>query len=326
MPISIPRACVAALACAALALTLIASAAQARTRTVPGDLRVVSPGGETLAEHTQYTGTVRIRTSRQADCFGKGTGGSGERVTVQGPTALGILRDAARPDPDIKPLSITDAFSFGIGLCGIGGYEAPQNGYWYLKVNHEASQSGGDQTTISRGDDVLWYLIKNYNAPTPKELVLKAPARARPGEPFTAKVIEYADDGTRSPAEGARVTGAAAPADANGEVTVSGSGLLALQATEPGAIPSNHEVVCARRRARLCPAGYERTVAGSSRPDRITGSRAAETILAGGGADRVDVRRGGRKDRVRCGAGRDRVTISRGDRVEMASCERVVRR
>jgi len=326
MPTPHSRMRAAALCCAAFALTSLASVAEAKSTTVPGDLRVVTPAGRTLAEHTQYTGTTRIRTSRQADCFGKGTGGSGEKVKVPGPTALGILDDAARPDPDLKPLSITDAFSFGLGLCGIGGYEAPQQGYWYLKVNHVGSQTGGDQTRVRRGDEVLWYLIKNFNSPTPGELRLKAPARARPDQPFTAKVLEYADDGTKSPAEGAKVTGAAEPADAKGEVTLSGKGLLGLRATKAGTIPSNEEVVCARRRARLCPAGYERTVAGSSKPDRITGSRAAETILAGGGDDRIVVRRRGERDRVKCGAGRDRLTISRGARVDSSSCERIVRR
>ncbi len=63
------------------------------------------PRGKTLAEFRQYTGTVDIRTDRGANCFGQGTGGSGERVKVTGPTALGAVRDAPgdryRPAPAV---------------------------------------------------------------------------------------------------------------------------------------------------------------------------------------------------------------------------------
>lgn len=328
MPLPISRARAAAFCACAVALFSfsLVSVAEAGSTTVPGNLRVVAPGGKMLTQQTQYTTTTRIRTSRQADCFGQGTGGSGDKVRLGGPTALGIIDDATRTDADLKPLSISDAFDFGIALCGIGGYEATQQGYWYLKVNHAASQFGGDQTRVHRGDDILWYLIKNFNDPTPSELELRAPARVAPGQPFTARVLEYADDGTKSPAEGAKVTGAIAPADADGRVTVAGAGLLELEATKAGAIPSNEEVVCARERARLCPDGYERTVAGTSRADRILGGRAAETILAGGGRDRINVRRGGQRDRVKCGGGRDRLVIARGDQVDSLSCERIIRR
>ena len=97
-----------------------ASLAEAKSRTVPADLRVVDSAGKSLADGTQFSGPATIKTSKKADCFGPGTGGSGGRVEVPGSTALGQLATAGAAFPGSDPLSVTDAFDFGLGLCGIG--------------------------------------------------------------------------------------------------------------------------------------------------------------------------------------------------------------
>jgi len=173
-------------------------------------IRVVAPDGQTLAEATQLTGPARLKASPKADCFGPGTGGSGDRVTVPGSTALGQLANAGEWHDRISPLGVTDAFDFGLGICRIGRAIAPATGYWYLKVDHAASFSGADQTKVRRGDEILWYLITDFNDPIPDELALDVPDRIRPGVPFEAKVTAYADDGDASPAAGATVAGVAA--------------------------------------------------------------------------------------------------------------------
>lgn len=307
-----------------LALSIAATAA-AKPKTTPGDLRVVAPTGKTLAEHTQYTSTTKIKTSRRADCFGQGTGGSGEKVTIPGPTALGIIDDGIRADRDLKPLSISDHFDFGVVLCGVGGFTAPQTGFWYLKVNHAASQLGGDQTEVSKGDEILWFLIDDFNEPVPPELALKAPAYVAPNARYRVKVVEYSDGGKRSRAEGATVSGVGTTGS-DGRASGSGRGLFELVATREGSIPSNTVTVCARPKRSDCPPGYAKTIAGSSKADRIVGSGASETILAGGGDDKIDIRRGKGVDLVKCGAGKDRLIVSRGQEFEARSCERVVRR
>ena len=136
----------------------------ASAATKGADLRVVNSAGRTLAEQRQYTGTVQIRTDPGADCFGP-PGGSGDRVRVAGATGLGIVRDALETDVDLRPLSITDQFSFGLAVCGIGGFEAGGSSFWYLKRNHVGAQVGGDQLMLRNGDQVLWYLTPELPAP-----------------------------------------------------------------------------------------------------------------------------------------------------------------
>ncbi len=233
--------------CSALAaLALPAGAFAAKT---PVHLRVVDSAGKTLSQRDVSTGTVKIKTDAEASCFGEGTGGTGDTVTVSGATALGAVQTASESSRKLRPLSVTDAFDFGLGLCGIGKAVAPSTGFWYLKVNHVASQAGGDQTTVARGDDVLWWLDADFTDAPPAELELKVPARKR-GE-VTVRVFEYADDGTRTPAEGAEVTAASNPTDAAGRTTVElGKGKTKLQAVREAAIPSPKVTACVGSRKK----------------------------------------------------------------------------
>ena len=145
----------------------------------------------------------------------------------------------------MSPLSVTDSFSFGLGLCGIGRAIAPSTGFWYLKINHVASQTGGDQTPVEEGDRVLWWLDSDFTDLPPAELELKAPLKTRPGQ-RTVRVFEYADDGTKTPAQGATVNRADKPTNALGRTRVElRRGRTTLQATREGAIPSNKVRTCA---------------------------------------------------------------------------------
>lgn len=312
-----------ALTCALAALTLIpAAAAAAPEKSGPADLRVVDASGATLAEHTQYTAEAKVKARPEADCFGEGTGGSGAMATVPGRTALGAVIDASAWDRDLNPVLVTDAFDFGLGVCGFGEAVAPSTGFWYLKINHVASQVGGDQATVRRSDEVLWFLIEDFNQPVPAELELVAPVRTTE-ETVEVRVFEYADDGTRSPAAGANVTGALQPTDAEGRTTVplatagplEDPSFAALQATREGAIPSNGATVCRSSSLARCPASEPTTIRGTDGRDKITGTDgpdeikagdARDRVSAGDGDDRIDVRGGG-ADLVRCGSGDDDV-------------------
>jgi hypothetical protein len=315
-------------AAAALVALLLLPAAASATKGI--DLRVVNAAGKTLAEQRQYTGTARIKTDRHANCFGQGTGGSGDRVEVKGATALGAVRDGRVRDRDLRPLSVTDAFlddGFGLGVCGIGGFRSQGSSFWYLKGDHVGSEVSGSQLRLRRGEDVLWYLSPSF--PPPPELRLKGPASARPNVPYQVTVYSYADDGTRSAAAGAKVTGAALPTGAAGHtmVTSPAAGTDALRATRAKDIPSNTVKVCVNQDRAKCPDAHGERIFGSARGDHIRGTRGWDAINAGGGRDVVDLRDGGR-DRVRCGGGRDKVILERGDRDDRiaANCERVVRR
>jgi hypothetical protein len=315
---------------AAVALTCalsLSSVALAESRGA--DLRVVNTAGRTLAEFRQYTGTTRVRTDPNARCFGQGTGGSGDGVEVTGSTALGAVRDATPSDPDLAPLSVTDAFAdqgFGLGVCGIGGFRAQGSSFWYVKRNHVGAQVSGSQLTVHQGDDILWYLTPSY--PPPPELVLQGPARAKPNVPFQVTVYSYADNGTRHPAAGASVTHAAAPTDANGHAMISSpAGTDSLRATRGKNIPSNHVAVCVAADPLACPDAHGQRILGSDHADVIEGTRGWDSISARGGKDEVDIRNGGR-DQVTCGVGTDRVILRPGDNNDhiSTSCEQVVRK
>ena len=229
-----------AAACALALLLLVSTTAVASAKKVEAGLRVVAKG-KVLAEDTLRTGTISIPTSRKADCFGKGSGGSGKPARVAGPTALGLLGQAAASTRSLRPLLITDSFDFGLGICGVGGFSATTKESWYLKVNHKNPNLSGERVKLKPGDEVLWALAK---FPYPKELALEGPAEATPGLPFQVRVLSYDDNGKRKPVKGALVTGGAGPTDAQGRTTVTLAGPAVIRATHAKDIPSNGVGVC----------------------------------------------------------------------------------
>jgi len=233
----------------ACALALVLSLALTATAVAKGteaSLRVVGKGGKTLTEKTLKTGTVKVKTDPKATCFGAGSGGSGKSVTVPGATALGLLAQASKSSAALRPLRITDAFDFGLGICGIGGSSVHGKSSWYLKVNHVGQQISGDAVKLKPGDEVLWDLSPSY--PYPNELALEVPDNTTSGTPFTAHVYSYDEKGKRKPVAGATVTAATAPSAADGSVTVTVMGPTLLQAKHGKEIPS--PVVCV---AGQCP-------------------------------------------------------------------------
>jgi hypothetical protein len=308
------------LACAALTMLIVPSVAAAATK--PVDLRVVTSQGQTLAEQRQYTATTDVPTDPGATCFGAGTGGSGNPVRLGGATALGALVEGAGGDRDLRPVSVTDAFTFGLGVCGIGGSVASGSAFWDVKQNHVESQVGADQIVPKPGDDLLWYLTPNF--PAPPELALAAPARVRSGEQFTVHVQEFGLDGSGAPVAGAKVSGGGATAttDASGaaQLTASDSGQVTLRATRGADIPSNEAGVCVAEQLDGCPAAQGLRIFGSSKRDKIKGTKGPDTIKSRRGNDVIRVR-GGAGDSVDCGKGRDRVKVDQTD--EVKRCEKV---
>ena len=318
MPISVLRPRVGLLlACVSLMFLFIAPAAWAAP--VPVDLRVVDTDGFTMAQQTQFTDTVTFKSAPEADCFGP-PGGSGGDVTINGPTALGTVVDASQADADLRPIWVTDQFSFGLGLCAIGGKEPTPSGFWYLKVNHVGSQVGGDQAAVKSGDQVLWYLSPNF--PPGDELELVSPSLARPGEPFQVTVFSYTDDGTKTPAAGALVAGAFEPTAADGTTTVnpSSEGTFPLQATRGVDIPSNVVSLTVDAELDACAAQVASEIVGTRKRDKIDGTPDPDTITARGGKDRVRAA-GGCSDIVDCGSGHDKATVDASDIVRR--CQRV---
>jgi hypothetical protein len=232
--------------CALAVILSLALAVGASAKGFKAELRVVGSGSKVLAEKPVATASTSVKTSPKAECFGKGSGGSGDPVTIKGNTAMGLLARASKSTPVLSPLSISDSFDFGLALCGIGKSVAKGSSSWYLKINHKSLPVSGDAAVIHPGDEVLWTLAKT-EAPDykyPEELVLTGPNTAKPGVPFAVRVLSYDEKGKSKPAGGVKVTGASAPTDAGGRTTVTLAKPAKLIATGAGEIPSAREPVC----------------------------------------------------------------------------------
>jgi hypothetical protein len=310
------------------------AAGPAAAETHWANLRVVTHTGRTLAEFRQYTGTTKVRSTKtNKDCFGSRS--SGKRYRLDGSNALGIVKDALASDRALRPLILSDAFvddGFGLGVCSIGGFETVGFSYWDLIRNHVASATGAQFVPVRNGDHILWYLTSGSEPSSgPRELVLRAPASAAPGDPFTAKVTRFNAQGKSSPAGGVGVYAGSrrlGTTNADGELRVRLGTSARLEALgTPNDIPSNHVAVCVSSTPKNCPKAHGARIYGSAHADRIAGTRGWDRINARGGADVVNLRSGG-KDRVNCGGGRDKVILDRGDRNDRiaSSCERVIRR
>jgi hypothetical protein len=237
-------------ACVLASVLVLSLAATAAAKGPAAQLRVLGSGGKALAEGPFGTGgEVSVKTSPQATCFGAGTGGSGKVATVQGGTALGMLLRASKATPALQPVQVTDAFSFGLGLCDVGASKATKTLSWYLKVDHATPSVGGDAAKVKPGDEVLWALAPY---PYPDELSLLSGGHAQPGVPFGVRVFAYDEKGRKKPAAGVQVTGAGSPTGADGRTTVTLSAPRRLVARADGDLPSNRVPVCV---AGKCPRG-----------------------------------------------------------------------
>ena len=316
---SLRRVALSACALAALAVPSVAEAKQARV-----DLQVEAAGRTLAAGGSYLTDTASIATDTSPAC-----GGSGAAKTIQGPTALGTLIDGAATTEKLRPLGVSDKFSFGLLVCRIGGVAARDDAFWLYKVNHRSPEVGADQQPVRTGDDVLWYLQDTSTGHnTGDELALSAPARAEAGTPFRVTVTAYDSQGRRRPAANAvvRFPGGSARTDANGiaSVRIDEDGTANLRAVRGIDIASPRLSVCVAEELRRCSPVRGKRIVGTPDGERITGTRGPDRVLGHGGADRINVS-WGRRDRVRCGGGQDRVHLGPGDRA-YRDCEIVTRR
>jgi hypothetical protein len=320
------------------AAALVPAAASARTATA--ELRVLTPTKVLDPGTTYVVGPESVRTDPNADCNFGGAGGSGDTFEFPDPVLLSLLQAGSEASSQLRPLSVTDEFGFGLAVCAVGGVDDAPGTFWYLKRNHQELTVGADQEPIRNGDEALIYLAPdNFPAPNPAELELRAPVRAQPGDGLRVKAIVHSCVTDPNTFE---VTCESAPA---ADVTVSGSGVEAttaadgratiqvpdrerirLAATRGADIPSERLEVCISDDLGECAPKRGERIVGTSAKDRIRGTRGTDAIRARGGPDRIDIRNGG-FDRVNCGGGRDLVIVGgpRGvDDVRIrGNCERV---
>lgn len=301
--------------CAVAALAVAPAAAQAAP--VVSDLRVEA-GGVVVTSSSFPTDTQSLAT----DTSKPACGGTGQTKTLTGPTALGLLNSGSTVDSDLRPVRISDKFSFGLLVCGVGAFTASDTAFWLYKVNHVAPEVGSDAFKLTGGEQVLFYhqdVARNRN--TGDELVVDAPARSRPGE-VEVTVSAYGFNGARKPAAGARVLfgDGSVTADAGGKARIRLTESRPVRAGRSGDIPSAPVRVCVAEDLDDCPAVRGKRIYGGGSADRLAGTPGGDVIRSGAGNDTIDVR-GGDNDRVRCGKGaRDRVRLDGADR-STADCE-----
>jgi len=304
----IVRSAVAAACCA------LAAAGPAAAKAIPIDLRVEGAGGRALTADRYLTDTTTVETAKQPpNCNG---GGATKRLP--GPTPLGTLVDGSLVNSHLDPLLVSDEFSFGLLVCGVGGDNAGGvSSFWLYKVNHVSPEVGADAFTVKPSDDVLWYFV-NGATNSGDELELAAPARVRAGEQFEATAFAYDFQGVRRPVAGATVSGGGTTGttDASGVVhlTLTRIGNRTLRATLDPNIPSAPTKVCVNADLSKCASARGSRIWGSRRAESIAGTAGRDSVRAGGGIDRISVRRGS-VDTVRCGRGRDTVLAGRRDKV-----------
>ena len=312
------------LSAVAAACCVVASAGTAAAAPIPVDLRVEGANGRALTADRYYTDSTKIKTAKQPpNC-----NGSGKMKQLPGATALGTLVDGALVNSRLDPLLVSDEFSFGLMVCGVGGNNSSgASSFWFYKVNHVSPDVGGEAFTVKPSDDVLWYFV-NGALNSGDDLELGAPPRVQPGQQFDATVFAYDFQGVRRPVAGATVSGGGATAttDASGvaHLTLSRVGNRTLRATLDPNVPSAPTKVCVNADLSKCAPARGARIWGSRRSESISGTAGRDSILAGGGSDTIRVRRGF-VDRVRCGGGNDTVRAGRRDRVAR-DCEHVLRR
>jgi len=303
-------------------LTIALLAAPGAAGAVTVNLHVEA-GGKALAGGTgQVTRTLSAKTTKSSACHG-----SGKPVTLNGPTSLGALAAAQNWQRGLAPVGISDEFSFGLFVCSVDGFFGSSDAFWLYKVNHVSPEIGGDAYRNRTGDDVLWFFQNTETGQnTGDELVVEAPARARPGEPVDVAVSAYSFDGKRRPAAGATVAAkrsSSVTTDASGHARVSfgGQGYLWVRAARGFDVPSSLVRVCVRSNVSRCAPSRGQRIYGTELGDRIRGTSGRDVVNGGAGDDVINVRRG-RTDRVFCGRGVDLVRASRKDRVA-DDCEEV---
>jgi hypothetical protein len=257
-------------------------------------------------------------------------GGSGDSYTLDGPTALGLLFQAADFTRKLRPVQVSDEFEFGKFVCGVGGYEGSATAYWLYKVDHVAPEVGADQFAIDRShDEVLFYFVNGTgNSGNELELVLVDQV-VEAGTPVNVVVNQYDASGQQAPAEGVRLVGAdGVMTDANGSATVTfeEAGRPFIRGERGSDIPTDLEHLCVwEQSASECEKWLTGWVVGTDRADRIRGTANPERIAGHRGPDRIRSRGDGMADSVRCGRGEDVVRADELDRVKR-NCETVRRK
>ena len=153
-----------------------------------------------------------------------------------GPTAIAALDDAARVNgftwdggwfPDFEDYLVSR----------VADESETSSQFWYFALNYKLGGSGGCQTRVNQGDEVIWIFDAFSKAHI---LKLTGPGSATTGAPVTVSVT----DGGAGPVPGASVGGAQTGADGKATLSFAEAGIYRLKAERADSVRSNSISVC----------------------------------------------------------------------------------
>ena len=117
-------------------------------------------------------------------------------------------------------------YSSGLGIevtqiLGETDKFSPHGHYWSIYVNNVSASAGICDLKLTPGEQILFAAIPASG--TVKLLGLTGPSKVTAGRAFSLKVVAYDAKGRAKPVSGVKVSGASAPSNAHGLVTVTES-------------------------------------------------------------------------------------------------------
>jgi hypothetical protein len=152
------------------------------------------------------------------------------------PTPTAALDDGARLNSFTWDADWFPSFNDFI-VKRVAGESATASQFWGVGVNFALSQSGGCQTQVRQGDEVLW-IFDAFNKT--HFLKLAGPGAATTGAPVTVTVT----DGSGTPLAGAAVGGAQTGSDGKATLSFAEAGVYRLKADRADSVRSNSHSIC----------------------------------------------------------------------------------
>ena len=142
--------------------------------------------------------------------------------------------------------------------------------FWGLVVNGQFASSGGCQTAVTQGDEVVWVFDAFSKSAV---LRLTGPGTATVGQPVNVQVT---DTQSSQPAANANVNGATTGSDGVATLTFNEKGIYRLKADRSDSVRSNTVILC------VDPAGAAACTSSDGTPPTIeSGFGASEAELPG---------------------------------------------
>jgi hypothetical protein len=200
----------------------------------------VAPGAA-IASKPAAPATIRIEgktktllaTTKAIGETGSITKGGAAKGACPGDTAQGALDVATHHRWSGKWFGSYNEYEI---FTILGDTESGTKSFWEIFVNNVAATSGACEIKLHPGEQLLFATVPVKGTDYPSGLT--APATAKVGHAFTAKVVGYNAKGKAAPLAGAVVDGKKTNAHGLVQIVPTKKGTLKLQATRKGYIRS----------------------------------------------------------------------------------------